>query len=162
MRNLELSKRSFGLGLTALCVLIGSWSNMATAAGDAPYKLAGGLAVYVGVVPAEIVNGHPSQHAEKTMHGGPPNGAHQYHVLAAVFEAGSGVRVSDAIVTAQISGVGLSGTTKKLDMMEIANTVTYGAFFEFPGRDLYTIGLTIERPGQAKPVSLEFKYDHRQ
>jgi len=46
--------------------------------------------------------------------------------------------------------------------MEIANTVSYGGFFDLPGRDLFTIRLTIERPGQPKPVNLEFKYDHRQ
>jgi hypothetical protein len=45
--------------------------------------------------------------------------------------------------------------------MEIANTITYGAFFDLPGRDLYTIKLTIKRSGEPQPVSLEFKYDHR-
>jgi len=161
MCNLQILKRNLGFAFATLCLLAISWSSMAVAADDTPYKLAGGLAVYIGVVPAEIVRGHSSQHAEKTMHGGAPKGAHQYHVVAAVFDAASGVRVSDAAVTAQISGIGLSGTKKKLDPMEIASTVTYGGFFDLPGRDLYTIGLTIERPGQPKPVSLEFKYDHR-
>lgn len=45
--------------------------------------------------------------------------------------------------------------------MEIANTTGYVGFLELPGRDLYTIRLTIERLGQPKPVDLEFKYDHR-
>jgi hypothetical protein len=31
--------------------------------------------------------------------------------------------------------------------MQIADTVTYGRFFAFPGRDLYTIRLEIVRPG---------------
>jgi hypothetical protein len=161
MCNLLILKRNLGLAFAALCLFAICWSSMAVAADDTPYKLAGGLAVYIGVVPAEIVRGHSSQHAEKTMHGGAPKGAHQFHVVAAVFDAASGVRVSDAAVTAQISGIGLSGTKKKLDPMEIASTVTYGGFFDLPGRDLYTIGLTIERPGRPKPVSLEFKYDHR-
>ena len=154
-------KRNLGLAFATLCLFAIFWSGMAVAANDAPYKLAGGLVVYIGVVPAEIVKGHPSQHAEKTMHGGAPKGAHQYHVVAAIFDATTSARVSDAAVTAQIFGLGLSGTKKKLDPMQIANTVTYGGFFDLPGRDLYTIGLTIERPGQPKPVSVEFKYDHR-
>lgn len=161
MCNLQILKRNLGFAFATLCLFTISWSSMTVAADDAPYKLAGGLAVYLGVVPAEIVKGHPSQHAEKTMHGGAPKGAHQYHIVAAVFDAATSARVSDASVTAQISGIGLSGTKKKLDPMEIANTITYGAFFDLPGRDLYTIGLTIQRPGQAKPVSLEFNYDHR-
>jgi hypothetical protein len=137
-------------------------SSSATAAEGGLYRTAGGLAVYLGVIPAEIVKGHPSGHAEQTMHGGAPKGVHQYHVVAAVFDAASGARVSDAKVSAQVSGLGLSGPKKKLDPMEIANTISYGGFFDLPGRDLYTIGLTIERSGQPKPVSLEFKYDHRQ
>jgi len=161
MCNLQLLKRNLGFTFVTLCVFMISWSSLATAADDAPYKLAGGLAVYVGVVPAEIVKGHPSGHAEQTMHCGAPKGAHEYHIVAAVFDATSGSRISDATVSAQISGIGLSGTKKKLDPMEIANTVSYGGFFDLPGHDLYTIGLTIERPGQPKPVSLEFKYDHR-
>lgn len=161
MCNHQSLRRNLGFAFATLCFLAISWSSMAVAAEDTSYKLAGGLAVYIGVVPAEIVRGHPSGHAEKTMHGGAPRGAHQYHVVAAIFDAASGARVSDAAVTAQISGLGLSGTKKKLDPMEIASTVTYGGFFDLPGRDLYTIGLTIERPGQPRPVGLEFKYDHR-
>lgn len=161
MCNLQVLTRNLGLAFATLCLFAISSSGLAVAADEAPYKLAGGLAVYIGVVPAEIVKGHPSQHAEKTMHGRAPKGAHEYHVVAAIFDAASSARVSDASVTAQISGLGLSGTKKKLDPMEIASTVTYGGFFDLPGRDLYTIGLTIERPGQPKPVSLEFRYDHR-
>lgn len=161
MCNLQVLKRNLGFAFITLFLLAIPWASTAVAADDAPYKKAGGLAVYVGVVPAELVKGHPSQHAEKTMHGGVPKGAHQYHVVAAIFDAASGARVSDAAVIAQVSGLGLSGTKKKLDPMEIASAVTYGGYFDLPGRDLYTIGLTIERPGQPKPVRLEFKYDHR-
>ena len=95
------------------------------------------------------------------MHGGTPKGVHEYHVVAAVIDAKSGVRVTDASVSAQISGLGLAGAKKELDPMEIAKTISYGEFFDLPGRDLYTIRLTIQRPSQPNPVSLEFKYDHR-
>jgi hypothetical protein len=80
MCNLQVLKRNLGFAFAMLSLLAVSCSSMAVAADDPPYKLAGGLAVYIGVVPAELVKGHPSQHAEKTMHGGAPKGAHQYHV----------------------------------------------------------------------------------
>jgi hypothetical protein len=118
------------------------------------------VAVYLGVVPAEIVKGHPSGHAETTMHGGSPKGRHEYHVVAAIFDAATGARVSDATVTAQISGLALSGPTRKLESMEIAKTISYGGFFDLPGPDLYTIRLAVQRPG-SQPVVLDFKYDHR-
>ena len=95
------------------------------------------------------------------MHGGIPSGAHEYHVVAAVFDSASGARVTDAAVTAQVSGLGLSGATKKLDPMEIGGTTTYGTFFALPGRDLYTVSVSVQRAEAVRPVRLDFKYDHR-
>jgi hypothetical protein len=110
---------------------------------DDHMRTAGGLTVYFGVMPAAIVKGHP------TMHGGAPTGPHEYHVIAAVFDAATGARVSNAAVTAQVSGLGLSGTRKKLEPMEIAGMITFGGFFNLPGRDLDTVKLTVERSGGA-------------
>ena len=122
---------------------------------------ASGLTAYLGVMPGEIVKGHPSTHPEGTMHGGPPRGAHEYHVVVAIFDATIDARVSDATVTAKVSGLGLSGPEKALEPMAIANKMTYGGFFELPGADLYTIRVTIKRPGSQGPVVLDFRYDHR-
>jgi len=94
------------------------------------------------------------------MHGGIPKGPHEYHFVAAVFDAASGARVSDAVVTAEVAGLGLSGSKEKLEPMQIAGTTTYGGFFDLPGFDLYTVKLTVERSG-ASPAVLQFKYDHR-
>ena len=120
-------------------------------------KTAGGLMVSIGFVPAEIVKGqHP---AGPQVHGRVPKGAHEYHLVAAVFDAATNTRIMDATVTAQVSGLGLSGPQKTLEPMRIADTITYGAFFTLTP-DLYTIRVTVERPG-AQPVTVEFKYDHR-
>lgn len=161
MRNSQLLKTSLGVCVTILCVLSVLSSHAATAVEDMPYRTADGLAVYLGVVPAAIVKGHPPGHPEQAMHGGAPKGPHQYHVVVAVFDSASGNRVSDATVTAQVSGLGLSGSKAKLEPMEIAGTISYGGFFNLPGRDLYTVRLTIARPGSQRPVVLDFKYDHR-
>jgi hypothetical protein len=148
------------LGLSTLCALVVVCGNSVLAAEDADYKVAGGLAIYLGVVPAEMTKGHPPGHPEGVMHGGTPTGKNQYHVMAAIFDNASGVRISDAAVVAQVSGLGLSGPKQKLESMEIAGTITYGGFFNLPGRDLYTIRLTISRPNNAL-VLVDFKYDHR-
>ena len=122
-------------------------------------KTAGGVTVYLGVVPAEIVKGLPaSGSAERPMHGRTPKGPHEYHIVAAVFDAASGARVSDAVVTADVSGLGLAGNKKKLEPMQIAGTTTYGGFFDLPGFDIYTVKLTVERGGTG-PAVLQFKYD---
>ncbi len=147
--------------LITFWMTVGTWNSMAAAAENGLSKTAGGLTVYLGVVPAEIVKGPLNHSAARPMHGGIPKGAHEYHVVAAIFDASTGARVANATVTAQVSGLGLVGPQKPLGQMEIANTITYGAFFDLPGRDLYTIKLTIKRSGEPQPVSLEFKYDHR-
>ena len=150
------SRRTIAALLGALGVAV-SLSSGAVAAETDQSKTAGGVTVYLGVVPAEIVRGLP---ASGTMHGGIPKGPHEYHFVAAVFDAASGARVSDAVVTAEVAGLGLSGSKEKLEPMQIAGTTTYGGFFDLPGFDLYTVKLTVERSG-ASPAVLQFKYDHR-
>jgi len=151
----------------AIAALLGGlWmaSNLtgaATAADTDLSKTAGGVTVYLGIVPAEIVKGLPSgSTTERPMHGRVPKGSHEYHVVAAVFDAASGARVSDAVVTAEVSGLGLSGARTKLEPMQISGTTTYGGFFNLLGFDLYTVKLIVERSG-ASPAALQFKYDHR-
>lgn len=161
MTAIRLSKWVLVGVLITFWMAVGTWNNMAAAAENGLSKTAGGLTVYLGVVPAAIVKGPLNQSAERPMHGGIPKGAHEYHVVAAIFDASTGARVADATVMAQVSGLGLVGPQKPLGQMQIANTVTYGAFFDLPGRDLYTIKLTIRRSGEPQPVSLEFKYNHR-
>ena len=136
-------------------------SSEALAAESDQSKTAGGVTVYLGVVPAEIVKGLPASGAtERPMHGGIPKGPHEYHFVAAVFDAASGARVSDAVVTAEVAGLGLSGSKKRLEPMQIAGTTTYGGFFDLPGFDLYNVKLSVQR-ADTRPAVLEFKYDHR-
>ncbi len=162
MRKSQLLTRLFAMAVMALWMSVLPSSRPATAAGDEQFKTADGLAVYLGVVPAEIIKGPPPHSADPPMHGRIPKGAHEYHIVAAVFDATTGARISNASVTAQVSGVGLSGPRKMLEPMEIAGTTTYGGFFDLPGRDLYTVKLSIERSGGARPIIMQFKYDHRQ
>ena len=141
------------LALTAL-----AWRPAAAAEGGET-KSAGGLTVYLGVVPAEIVKGPGPHSAERPMHGGSPRGSHEHHIVVAVYDSTSNARITDATVTAKVSGLGLSGPQKTLEPMKIADTITYGAYFNLTA-DLYTIRVTVQRPG-SQPVALDFKYDHR-
>jgi hypothetical protein len=152
--------RYLTLTLTALLVLVVASIGKA-AAQDSFSRTAGGLTAYLGVMPAELTKGPPSHIPPPEMHGGVPRGAHEFHIVVAIFDATSNSRISDAKVTAQVSGVGLSGSKKTLETMQINQTTTYGAFFNLPGRDLYTIKLAIDRPGSVEPVIMDFKYDHR-
>jgi hypothetical protein len=147
--------------LCAALAMLGSGIVTSALAQEGLSKSAGGVTVYLGIVPAGIVKGPPPHSTERPMHGRVPRGSHEYHVVAAVFDGASGARVTDAAVTAQVSGVGLSGAAKKLEPMQIASTTTYGAFFTLPGHDLYTVRVSVQRADASRPVRLDFKYDHR-
>jgi hypothetical protein len=146
--------------VSTLCIILVLSARIA-AAEFSETKTSGDLTVYLEIVPAEIVKGPTPHLDERPMHGPIPGEPHEYHVVAALFDAVTGVRITDATVTAQISGMGLPGSSKRLEPMEIANTKTYGTFSHLPGRDLYTVKLTVERPGGQRPVIFDFKYDHR-
>jgi hypothetical protein len=142
----------------AIGMLLMLWMAIAAAAEDTQHRTAGGISAYIGLMPAELVKRPEPRSAEKPMHEKMPRGRHQFHLVVAIFDANTGARVSDATVSASISGLGLSGVQKALEPMKIADTTTYGAFFHLT-RDIYTIRLTVQRPG-AQPVTLDFKYDH--
>jgi hypothetical protein len=147
--------------ILGLLVGVASSSVATDAAADDSYKTAGGLAVYLGVLPAAMIQGHPRGHPEEAMHGGVPSGRHAYHVVAAVFDAATGERVEDAVVEARVGEPGLAGVTRQLEPMVIADTVTYGNYFQLSGDAPYRIDLSITRPGLATPIRVEFTYEHR-
>lgn len=147
------------LALLVLPVLALSVPSVADAQ---QYRTAGGLAVYLGVFPAQILRGHaPGQVPEPPPHGRAPRGTHQYHLTAAVFDEKSGARISDAQVSATIAGVGLGGSRITLKPMQIEGTLTYGGYYSFPGDDRYTIRVEVRRPNHPAPVRVDFVYEHR-
>lgn len=73
------------------------------------YLTSDGVAVYLGIVPAAVVRGHPSGHTEGAMHGGAGSGRHQQHIVVAVFDAETGMRVENARVSVRIAGLGEIG-----------------------------------------------------
>jgi hypothetical protein len=142
-----------------LALAIAGTIGLATAASaQERTKTAGGVRVYLGIIPSEIVRHHAPSHPEATAHGGPPRGAHSYHLIVAIFDAATGDRIENAKVAARVSSLGLTGPRKVLEPMKIADTVTYGNYFSLPGTGQYRIDVEVERlQGQVK---LEFAYGH--
>lgn len=154
-----LSWRAFVIaGVMAL--VIGPMASIGRAADDGQYKVADGIGIYYGLMPAGIIRGHTPSHTEKSMHGNPP--VNEYHLVVALFDAGTSARIGNATVNARISPLGMSGPSRQLEPMQIAGTVSYGGYFPMPPGDRYTIHLEIERPGAARATTIDFLYDHRQ
>jgi hypothetical protein len=121
-------------------------------------QTAGGVTVYLGVVPAAVIRAHPGVHVEPGAHGGAPAGRHEYHVLVALFDAATGARIEDAKVTAQVSEIGFVGQRRTMEPMKIAGTVTYGNYFGLPSKGPYRIGVEVEHRQAVHWFA--FSYEH--
>ena len=116
-------------------------------------QTAGGLTIYLGVVPAAMVWGHPSGHPEAKMHGGAPASSHSMHIVAAIFNKTSGARISKANVTAHIVEPGGIQRSVRLQPMTVAGALTFGGYTTFARRIDYRIGIKVERPPHMPPSS---------
>jgi hypothetical protein len=136
------------------------WAFPGQAAEPGPYQQVSDLAIYLGVIPAAVVRGHPSAHAEASMHKDARSpGRQDYHLTIALFERESGKRVENAEVIGTVSGLGHIGTNQlRLEPMLIAGTVTYGGYVPMARNEQYTITLDISRPGAGPKLKAEFLY----
>lgn len=118
------------------------------------------VAVYLGVVPSELMQPRATPDEDATMHGGLPKGRGWHHVLIAIFDTKSGERVSDVEVSARVEDVGRAlSAEKRLDPMMVAGAHTYGSYFFMPGRDPYSIHVKIDRHGYGRS-EVTFHYRH--
>ena len=117
--------------------------------------IADGIAVYLGVMPAEVLRAHPERYPR---HEGAkiPAGKNVYHVMLALFDQASGARISDADVVATVAPLGLSGARKRLDPMSIAGAVTYCNYFPMSPGENYVVRARIRRAGTAAVAAVEF------
>ena len=146
------------LARAAILLFLGALGGVAN---GQTFKVAEGVAIYLGIVPAEVVRGHPAEHPEGSMHRGAPPGPGQYHVMVALFDAKSGQRITDSPVIARVSSTG-GGTRveKTLEPMNIADSITYGNFFPMPDPGPYKIAILIYRPGLSHVIEAEFEHKH--
>lgn len=145
--------RSIRFGL--MVVLLGMVIFVAfVAAAERGYRqVVNGVAIYFGIVPAELVRGHPPQHPEGQMHGGVPVG--ENHIMVALFNAQSGARLTEAEVHATIIGPSRYTAEKRLEPMVIAGSLTYGNDFYMTGPGPYRIVLRIRLPGETRGTARE-------
>ena len=97
---------------------------------------------------------HPTRMGDAgALHGGTLEGRSSHHVVAALFDASTGNRISDARVRA---GVGDCDLEPMLDN----GVVSYGGLFLMQGPDPYRIHLEIRRARAARPIQAQFVYEH--
>ena len=119
---------------TLLFMALAPWPAATAADSSSETKTVGGIKFYVGILPSEMVLGHPKEHSESSMHGGPSARSGQYHIVVALFDAATERRISDAQVRARVTPLGMGGEEKALEAMPIGNAPSYGNFFNMPGK----------------------------
>ncbi len=120
-----------------------------------------GMTVYSGLVPSDIVSVYPPAHPESGMHGGKRAKRHSYHLLAALNEEKTGKRIDDAQFKASVTPFGLGSAEKKMEPMNIGNTVSNGNYFSLPVTGLYSITIYIKRSDSSSDASeARFEYKH--
>ena len=144
--------------IAVLGVLLALASLVSHAGENGQQKTVDGVSVYMGVLPAEMLLGHPKGHHEREMHGGVPAGINRYHVVVALFDAASGRRVTEAQVKIGGASIGMAASRKKAEPMLVNNVTTYGTYITLPGPGPYKIQVEIRRPGSDKVLEVEFDF----
>lgn len=148
-----MSTRFSRSGMAASLLIV---AVTAFAADTTYHRVVDGVAVYFGIMPAEVVRGHPRWHPEGTMHGGVEVGAS--HLTVAVFQDKNGERIIDAKISAHITGEGGLDLRKKLEPMLIAGSRSYGNYFSLPGAGPYRIEISIQLPRASRTINAEFTW----
>lgn len=151
LRQSSLRRHTLRLMCLMIAVMVAAATlpiGSAKAAPSGETAASGGLTFYLSVAPSELIKG-PSHLSKQQEH----------HVFVAIFETANDTRVTDAAVTAKVSGLASAGHQTRLEPVSIADAIAFGALFNlYP--DLYTITVTLQRP-DSQPVTVNFTYDHR-
>lgn len=143
--------------IMAVLLVTGLTGSMLTLAAESGYRqVVNGVAVYIGVVPAELVRGHPPEHPEGEMHGGPR--FFESHLTVALYEAKSGKRIRNAEVQARITNPRGVTVSRKLEPMLIADQPTFGNYVPISGDGPYRMELEIQVPGAKRPINASFTW----
>jgi len=148
---------------TALVLISVAIFNPVATAMDVPenFQVVDGIAVYLGVMPAQVIEGDHKGHTEPMMHKWAKlKKEHRDHVVVALFDNATGKRIENAKVKAGVMELGLGSKVKKLDPMKIAGTITYGNYFDMPDKNIYHIVILIRRPGIKGVIEAKFTHKH--
>ena len=122
------------------------------------------LTIYLGVVPVASVRSHSPNHVEARMHGGvPAPGLHTYHLVVALFEKGSGKRITDATVVAVVKEQGGKQWSTPLNPMTVNYALTFGGYSAMRLAADYQIDVRVMRASQVKRLHLvtaSFTYEY--
>ena len=114
-----------------------------------------GMSVHLGLMPAEVLRQHPEwypEHEQSEI----PSGKDFYHVMLALFDNSTGERITNAVVEARVSPLGLSGPKRALVPTRVGDTTTYCNYFRLSPSDTYVIQAVVRRPDVSRASNVRF------
>jgi len=120
------------------------------------HKTVSGIEIYLGVLPAELIRGHPPEHPESRMHGG--YAVNESHLSVALYQSGDGGRIRHAGVRVTITGSNAGSVRRKLEPMLMGGQQVYGSYVPLTGAGPYRIRLDIRIPGRDRPIVAHFSW----
>jgi len=137
-------------------VMLSAMPSAKAGEGTALRQTVNGIEIYLGVLPAAMIAGHPPEHPESGMHGGAPGRG--YHVMVALFDAKTGQRLANVQVNAKVVAPSLHTVGKKLEPMTVAGSLTYGNYFNMLRGETYRIDVEVRRRGSPRVVHATFHW----
>jgi cytochrome c5 len=125
---------------------------------DSNYKITNGIEVYLGVVTAESLRDRPKGSMGSATQGSIPTGKDYYHISVSLFDRKTRTAISDAQVEVKAVEPVMGGDTKKLVLETVDQIRSYGNYFRMASNNPYTITVTVQRPGMARPAEVKFDY----
>jgi len=126
---------------------------------DPNHKVADGTEIYLGVVSAETMRDRYAKgDPERMIHGGIPGGKGYYHLNVSLFDAKTRRAIDNANVEVSVTEPMSGGETKKLELVSLKGTRSYGNYFRMTGKNPYRIVVRIQRPGTPREIRAEFQF----
>ncbi len=151
-----------GARLTILAVaLAAAFSLSAFASDQIGFRTTvGEFSVYLAVMPAEFVAGPQPTPERGTTPYQPPAAKDTHHVMVSIFEYRTGRRVSEAMVTARVAALGLSGEKKALEPTAVAGATVFSNSFPMIGRGPFRVDVEFRVPGAKRHEQATFYFTH--
>lgn len=148
----------------ASMLILGIVAQPAFAKDNAFHKETKNYLVYLGIVPASLLEKKPSLvDQDKQLHGGiSEQSPTTQHVMVTVFRKDNNARVLNATVIAKVGRskiFGKSGGERPLEKMVTSGAVAYANFFDMPERGEYHIEVNIYESEKSGSENVRFVYD---
>lgn len=125
-------------------------------------KIAGNFSIYLAIMPSEMIAGPDHTPEPGTSPYQPTAAKDSHHVMVSIFEYRSGKRISKAVVSARVAGLGFSGENKALNPVEVAGATVFANSYPMIGRGPFRADIQFQTSPESRAEHATFYFTHPQ